>query len=106
MEDWKPISRSAFESLVKQEISDFDSTDKELWSKYQVELRTAPILRSPQSGIEQVFVVAAIGERILFFDDVEDEFGVARPPTVGALVDYGTYGELRHALSGLAQYAA
>lgn len=105
MDDWTPISRAAFETLLLEEIAAFEATDNELWSKYKVAVRSAPIVRSRECGAEQVFVVAAIEDRVLFFDDVEEEFGVARLPEKGPLEDYGTYGELRFALRGLARYA-
>jgi hypothetical protein len=105
MDDWAPISRVEFDALLAKEISTFEAADHELWSRYQVGVRSAPIVRSQEYGTEHVFVVAAIGDRILFFDDVEDEFGVARLPPDRPLEEYGTYGELRFALRGLAEYA-
>jgi len=105
MYEWVPITRSEFEDLLSREIAEFEERDVELWSRFRVDIRTAPILRSEQFGIENVFVVAAVGERILFFDDVEEEFGVARLPDSGPIEDYGTHGELRSALQGLARCA-
>lgn len=106
MNNWTPISRVAFDALLAEEISAFEATDHELWSRFQVGVRSASIVRSRESGVEQVFVVAAIGDRVLFFDDVEDEFGVARLSPNETLEDYGTYGELRFALRSLAEHAA
>jgi hypothetical protein len=105
MDDWQAITRAEFEALLLSEIEKFDAADHAIWSRHKVELRTAPIHRSAHYGIESVFVVAAIGDQILFFDDVEDEFGTARLPAAGPLQDYGTYGELRVALRGLARHA-
>ncbi|MFC4310354.1 hypothetical protein ACFPN2_14775 [Steroidobacter flavus] len=102
MDDWEPISREEFDVLLAKELLTFEAADHELWSRYRVGVRTAPIVRSQEYGAEQVFVVAVIGDRILLFDDVEDEFGVARLPPDKPLEDYGTYGELRFALRALA----
>ena len=106
MDNWSPISRAEFEALLLEEIAAFEATDNDLWSRYKVAVRTAPIVRSREYETEHVFVVAALADRVLFFDDVEDEFGVARLSEKGPLEDYGTYGELRFALRGLAQYSA
>jgi len=102
MEEWTPISREDFEALLAEQVASLEESDRALWEKYGVALQTAPIFRSKAYGMEQVFVVAVLGDQALFFDDAEDEFGVARLPGDGPLTDYGTYGDLCFALRGLA----
>jgi hypothetical protein len=59
---------------------------------------TAPFeqsfLRDSLSSVERVFVVAKNGNRSLFFDDVEEEFGIGIPDSDGVLRNPGTFGPL------------
>jgi hypothetical protein len=48
-----------------------------------------------------VFVVARNGNRLLFFDDVEEEFGVGVPNGDAILRDLGTFGPLVAAVLAL-----
>jgi hypothetical protein len=51
--------------------------------------------------MEQVFVLAKNGNRLLYFDDIEEDFGVATPDEDGVLREWGNYGPLVRALSAL-----
>lgn len=104
-EDWQAITREELEALLLDEIALFDDNDHALWSRYRTALRTAAIHRDACYGLERVFVVAAIGAHVLYYDDAEDEFATGRLPAAGPLQDCGLYGELRHALRGLARHA-
>ena len=48
--------------------------------------------------MEQFFVVAKNGNHLLYFDDVEEEFGVAIPDGDGVMREWGNYGPLVLAL--------
>jgi hypothetical protein len=60
-----------------------------------------PCFRSEDYGIEEVFAVARAGNRVLFFDDVEEDFGVGVPDSDGILRDLGTFGALVAAVLAL-----
>jgi hypothetical protein len=47
---------------------------------------------------EQVFVVAKKGNRLLYFDDIEEDFGVTIPDEVDVMREWGNYGPLVRAL--------
>lgn len=47
---------------------------------------------------EEVFVVAKNGNCFLYFDDVEEDFGVAIPDDDGVMREWGNYGPLVRAL--------
>jgi hypothetical protein len=104
--DWEPISKEELEDRLAREIDDFEPSDHQLWSRYKVSLRGATVFRSETYGTENVFVVAAEGAAVIFFDDEEDEFAVGRVDEHGSIKNWGLCGELRYALRGFPRNAA
>ncbi len=49
------------------------------------------------------FVVGRLGERVIFFADDEDEFGIGTAKTDGVLTEYGLAGDLRDAIACIRQ---
>jgi hypothetical protein len=100
---WHPVSREKFEHLLKEEIETLTPAALEAYEKYSKAPYEQPCLRDSASGIERVFVVArnGNGNRLLFFDDVEEEFGVGVPDSDGVLRDLGTLGPLVAAVLAL-----
>jgi hypothetical protein len=98
---WHPVSREKFEHLLKEEIETLTPAALKAYEKYSKAPYEQPCLRDSASGIERVFVVARNGNRLLFFDDVEEEFGVGVPDSDGVLRDLGTFGPLVAAVLAL-----
>jgi hypothetical protein len=55
---------------------------------------------------EHVFVVAKTGEHLLYYDDVEEDFGVAIPDGDGVLRNWGNFGPLVRAVLVLDEIAS
>jgi hypothetical protein len=52
-----------------------------------------------RSGFKTIWVIARAGERVLGYDEVEEEFGTGLARETGVVENWGTYGErLRWAL--------
>lgn len=98
---WHPISREKFERLLKDEIETLTLAALEAYEKYSEAPYEQACLRDSAGEIERVFVVARNGNRLLFFDDVEEEFGVGVPDSDGVLRDLGTFGPLVAAVLAL-----
>jgi hypothetical protein len=92
--EWVPISKEQFESILKEEIDALRPEVKHLYGLYAVTPFGQPCLREQQSGNERVFVVAKNDNRLLYYDDVEEDFGVATPDKDGVLRNWGNYGPL------------
>jgi hypothetical protein len=70
----------------------------EIWARYATLLIDPYSARMDRFGqTDQVFVVARMPHRVVFFDDIEDIFGTAREVD-GKLDDVAMYGDLRLAL--------
>jgi hypothetical protein len=91
---WNPISRDVFERILEEEIEALTPAALKAYEKYATAPFEQPCARSVDSGIERVFVVARNENRLLFFDDVEEDFGVGVPDSDGILRDLGTFGPL------------
>ena len=77
------------------------SAELTAFSAYRVPLGRGTVARFSTDGVEKVFIVARRGTKVVFFDDVEDEFAVGTADEGGAVSDAGLYGELRWAVRGL-----
>jgi hypothetical protein len=98
---WSPVSKETFERILREEIASLTPEATKAYEKYSVTTYEQRCERSVDSGIERVFVVARKGNRLLFFDDVEDEFGIGVPDGDAILRDLGTFGQLVAAVLAL-----
>jgi hypothetical protein len=99
--EWQKVSREQFQSILDEEVAALTPEAVRI-----LEVHAAPIFeqlcfRNEDYGMEKVFVVARAGNRVLFFDDVEEEFGVGVPDSDGVLRDLGTFGPLVAAVLAL-----
>ncbi len=69
-----------------------------LYEQYAIPLFQQPCLREQNSVTEFVFVLARKEGRLLYYDDVEEDFGVATPDGDGVLRNWGNYGPLVRAV--------
>lgn len=98
---WSPITRPEFDERLAKELADLRPDTRQTYEGNAISIVAQPCLRSQLYGIEHVFVVARAGARLLFFDDVEDEFAVGEPDKDGVLRNWGLCGELWSALLNL-----
>jgi hypothetical protein len=98
---WSPVSKENFERILTEEIAALTPDAASAYEKYATTPYEQRCWRSSDYGIERVFVVAKNGNRLLFFDDIEDEFGVGVPDSDAVLRDLGTFGTLVAAVLAL-----
>jgi hypothetical protein len=101
-----PFSREVFDQILREEIEALNPTATEIYERYATPPFEQPCLRGTDCAVERVFVVARHGNRLLFFDDVEEDFGVGVPDDDGILRDMGTYGPLVAAVLALGKQAS
>ena len=99
--DWAPVSKERFAEILSSEIPSLAPEIQRLYEQYAVQPFHLPCLRDQGGAQERVFVVAKNGNRLLYFDDVEEDFGVAIPDEDGVMREWGNYGPLVRALLAL-----
>jgi len=77
--DWVPVTSERFAKILSEEVSSLAPDLVRLYQQYAVQPFHLPCIRDEGSAMEQVFVIAKNGNRFLYFDDVEEDFGVAIP---------------------------
>ncbi len=102
---WSPVSRERFDQVLRKEIEALPPAAMEIYERYATIPFEQPCSRGAEYGVERVFVVARDGNHLLFFDDVEEDFGVGVPDEDGILRDMGTFGPLVAAVLTLGKRA-
>jgi len=98
---WHPKSDEEFKDFLRQKV---DGLPHHLREKLQNTLIQVHKVKLPgRDGTEEnnLFVFSKYNERVLFYDDVEDEFGTARIALSGTPTNYSLNGLLEHALLSL-----
>lgn len=97
---WKQIQGRELALIVRREIEHMGADARGKFSQVRIPPRRLACRRSEQYGDEWLIAVARLGNRVIVFDDVEDEFGIAElcgnPPEV--LHDWRLVGTLECAL--------
>jgi len=96
--DWSPLSRAQFDEIMKSEVASLPSDAMAIYEGCVIDVVQQSCYRSELYGTESAFVVAGDGPRLLFFDDVEDEFAIGIPDDDGVLRDWRLCGDLVEAL--------
>ena len=91
------ITLEEMQRLVAKELRRCSPEDAALFAKIKIEPRKVGFERGGVT--ESVYVIAEIGGRVLFYDDVEEEFEVATPDGFGVIRNITGQFELRHALA-------
>ena len=99
--EWQKVSRETFQSILDEEVAALTPDTAKILDVNAVPVFEQSCFRSENYGTEKVFAVARAGKRVLFFDDVEDEFGVGGPDKDGILRDLGTFGSFIAAVLAL-----
>ena len=95
---WIPVSREKFESILVEEVQSLTPEVFRIYQRYVVSPYQQFCLRNMSLGTELVFVVGKVRTYLLFYDDVEEDFGVEIPDSDGVLRNWGTYGSLAQAV--------
>ena len=98
---WRPASESEVSAIVEQDLSDCTEAEREFFERTRVvPFRRHQIARG--ALIEHVFAVAAWRDVVVFWEDVEEGFEVARVDSDGVIREYGaSQWEIRHAINHL-----
>ena len=93
-----PVSREKFESILRQGIEALTPEVLRTYERYAVPPHKQQAVRGVDYRHEEVFVVARNGNRVLYYDDVEENFGVGVAAGDGVLGDWENYGPLARAV--------
>lgn len=95
---WRPITAEELDTLVERQLRHCSPAQKKAFERCRVPTRAVPFLRF--GALEQVFVVAAMAQGLLYYEDVEEGFEIGTPDADGILRDHGCQQlELSHLLS-------
>ena len=95
---WKAVTLDEMKRIVEEELRQCGTEDRALFGRMKIEPQKVRFDRGTFS--EDVFVVARQGDKLLFFDDIEDGFEVAEADKDGVIRNAGVgQFDLCHALA-------
>ncbi len=99
--EWSPVNRERLDQILKDELKSLGQALLATYQEYATNPVELPCFRGGSYGIEHMFVIARKDTRVLFFDDVEEDFGVGTPAEDGVLRDWGTFSAKERELNAL-----
>ena len=94
----KPLDKAEVEEGLRVEVLDMPDQLRVFFKSVAVEVRETTCSEFPG---RPVFVVARSEDRAIFYDDVEEDFGIGTFDGEARLKDCGLIGELQFALIAL-----
>lgn len=82
---WHPISLAELETLVARDLKESNAEALTLFDKMRTEPQKAEFARG--SSIDEIYIVGALGSKVIYYDDTEDGFEVGR--LVGCRIEGG-----------------
>ncbi len=73
---WQPITWHDLSNIIDRSLRTCCPEDRAFYEQHRIMPMSVGLKRT--QGVEQVFAVAQIEDRVVFYDDVEDAFEVAR----------------------------
>jgi hypothetical protein len=73
--EWKPASIESVRQIVHEDLANCYTEQAAVFEAYRVEPRLVPIIR--YGKLENVVVVAQKGNQVIYWEDVEEGFGVS-----------------------------
>lgn len=102
---WKPTDADELRGLVAAQLSECSEDQRRLFNSHSVEFYPVPIRRT--GSTEQVFVIAEFGDRVLYYEDIEEGFELASLDSHGAVPSQGSNQfELRQVLAQLIAHSS
>lgn len=83
--DWKPATIEEVKEIVQNDLSKCDRKQTALFESHKVDPYVASIIRG--AGVEYVVVVAPKGNQVIYWEDVEEGFGVSAVGTEGQILE-------------------
>ncbi len=96
---YKPLEKAEIEEGLRAEVLEMPEPLQRFYESVAVPVHESAYADSP--GNPLVFVVAKSGNRVIFYDGVEEGFGVGTMDGRVSLKDCGPVGELQLALTKL-----
>lgn len=92
---WERITRVELNALLAKELASLDSGTRAVYDRYRIEPEVIYRIfkQTPAEPIPS-FVIARSGTEILFYDDIEEEWGTAEIAPDGRVYDWGTWSDL------------
>jgi hypothetical protein len=90
--EWEPWSLEEVEALVGSEILELTSEARASLSTVRVRPEVIIAADGPGSDGQSYWVIARLGDRVVYWDSIEEEFGTGNVVTQ-RLRNYGTFGE-------------
>ena len=101
--EWTPATKQEVLTALEEDWAGIDPALKARLSPYLVDPRPALIERFGRT--EQAYIVAQIEQYVVFFDDIEGDFGTAEDKG-GELSNIAAYGNIALALRELERQSA
>ena len=100
--DWKPASVESVKGFVQEDLAKCTQTEIALYETYRVDPYLAPINRLGK--VEKVVVVARKGTQVIYWEDIEEGFGVSEVDSTGHVTEQDcNQNDLRTALNAWRQ---
>jgi hypothetical protein len=80
---WKPATIETVKEFLRDDLATCNQEQAAVFEAYRVEPHLAPIVRS--GNVESVVVVAHKGNHVIYWEDVEEGFGVSAISTDGQI---------------------
>ena len=103
---WQPITEADLKSQIHNSVNQLSEVDKSTFEQLQTPLRRIACRRGGHRTNEEMFVIAGFGDKVLVYDDVEDEFAIGELEKSHVLKKWDLLGDLASALSALNRAAA
>jgi hypothetical protein len=84
--EWKPASIEQVKRVTDGDLAMCDQEQAAVFQEYRVEPHLAPITRSGK--LEYVVVVARKGMQVIYWEDIEEGFGVSSVGADGDILDH------------------
>lgn len=101
--DWQPITEKELSLQIEEAVFQMSEEARRKFESVRAPISKVECRRGSRYGEEQLFVLCRSGNKLLLFDDVEDEFGIAVFGFQGdaPLMEWKLFSTLEQALSEL-----
>jgi hypothetical protein len=92
---WEPITRAELDVLLGKELESLDPETRAVYERYRIEPEvTYRVFKQNSAEPVPSFVIARSGADVLFYDDIEEEWGTAAVSPDGRVYDWGTWSDV------------
>ena len=92
---WEPITRVELDGLLAEEMPTLDAEAQRVYDRFRIEPEIVYRIfkRNPSEPVPS-FAVARSGSTVVYYDDIEEEWGTAEIAPNGHVYEWGTWGDL------------